>query len=343
VIKPEVVEYGGDAVRTANNPPDIIVGSRVPGVCPELVRSTMYPPGPAVARDDAGTSYAAPKVARIAAAIQHVLPDEPALLYRALIVQSAQWPERAESVLNQLRFPDVAQIADRQALFDRAGRIIQWIGFGIPDVTRATTNTDHRTTLITSGLTDIHARDCHIYQIPIPPDLRGAGDEYDIRIDVTLSYAAQPRRTRRNLRRYLSTWVDWKSSKLGESIDSLRARSLKDESLDGTATDGSVLPWTLGENANHGLIRSARRNSGTVQKDWAVVKSNALPEHFCIAVVGHEGWSHDPDATAQYCLAVTLEIQGQEISIYDPLRVAVEELQAELGDIETEAIVEIEE
>lgn len=342
VIKPEVVEYGGDAVRTANNPPDVIVGSRVPGVCPELVRSTMHPPGPAVARDDAGTSYAAPKVARIAAAIQQVLPDEPALLYRALIVQSAQWPERAESVLNQLRFPDVAQSADRQALLDRAGRIIRWIGFGIPDVTRATTNTDHRTTLITSGLTGIHARECHIYQIPIPQELRGAGDEYDIRIDVTLSYTAQPRRTRRNLRRYLSTWVDWKSSKLGESINSFRGRSLKDESLDDTATDGDVLPWTLHEQADHGLIRSARRNSGTVQKDWAVVKSNALPGHFCIAVVGHEGWSHDPDATAQYCLAVTLEIQGQEISIYDPLRVAVEELEAEIGEVEAEATIEIE-
>jgi hypothetical protein len=84
VIKPEVVAYGGDAVRTATIPPDVAVGSRVPGVCPELVRSTMYPPSPAVARDGAGTSYAAPKVTRIAAAIQETLPDEPALLYPKL-------------------------------------------------------------------------------------------------------------------------------------------------------------------------------------------------------------------------------------------------------------------
>jgi len=40
---------------------------------------------------------------------------------------------------------------------------------------------------------------------------------------------------------------------------------------------------------------------------------------------------------------VTLEIQGQEIAIYDPLRVAVEELQAELGDLEIEAEIEVEE
>lgn len=228
-------------------------------------------------------------------------------------------------------------------MLDQAGRIIQWIGFGRPDAVRATTNSDYRTTFITSGLADIRARECHIYQIPIPAELRGAGDEYDLRIDVTLSYGAQPRRTRRNLRRYLSTWVDWKSNKLGESIDSFRIRCLKEDNQQGGAADGSVLPWTLHEKSDAGHIRSARRNSGTVQKDWAVVKSNALPEHFCIAVVGHEGWNHDPDATAQYCLAVTLEIQGQEITIYDPLRVAIEELQAEIGDIESEATVEVEE
>lgn len=344
VIKPEVVEYGGDAVRTTNNPPDVNVGSRVPGVCPELVRSTMYPPSSAFARDDAGTSYAAPKVARIAAAVQQVLPDEPALLYRALVVQSAQWPDWAESILNQLRSPDARRdAAGRQALLDHAGEIIRWIGFGISDTERATTNTDHRTTLITSGTTPIHARECHVYQIPIPAELRRAGDEFDIRIDVTLSYAAQPRRTRRNLRRYLSTWVDWKSSKLGESLVSFRLRCLREEDQNAAAPDGSVLPWTLHEKDSDGLIRSARRNSGTVQKDWAVVKSNALPEHFCIAVVGHEGWNHDPDATAQYCLAVTLEIQGQEIAIYDPLRVAVEALEAEIGEVEVEATIEVEE
>ena len=344
VIKPEVVEYGGDAVRTGNNPPDVIVGSRVPGVCPELVRSTMYPPSPAFARDDAGTSYAAPKVAHIAAAVQQALPNEPVLLYRALVVQSAQWPEWAEGILSELRSPDVRRDANnRQRLLERAGEIIRWIGFGLPDATRATTNTDHRTTLITSGLAEIHARECHIYQVPIPAELRRSGDEYDIRIDVTLSYAAQPRRTRRNLRRYLSTWVDWKSSKLRESIDSFRIRCLKEEGQDGSAIDGSVLPWTLHEKADAGLVRSARRNSGTVQKDWAVVKSNLLPESFCIAVVGHQGWSRDPDATAQYCLAVTLEIQGQEIPIYDPLRVAVQELEAEIGEVEAEATIEIEE
>jgi hypothetical protein len=95
----------------------------------------------------------------------------------------------------------------------------------------------------------------------------------------------------------------------------------------------------LDSNPNWGTIRDVKRNAGTVQKDWAIVKSNALPEDFCISVVGHKGWSHDPDSTARYALTVSFEVVGKEIDIYEPLRVAVQELQAE---IEAEIEVDVE-
>ena len=229
----------------------------------------------------------------------------------------------------------------REQRLEDASRVIHCIGYGLPDETRATVNDDHRTTFITSGESSIKARECHIFQVPMPPEIRRQGDEYDIRIDVTLSYVAQPRRTRRHLRRYLSTWVDWKTSKLGESLNNFRLGAMKEEEDADAASAGSTLPWALHEKSNDGLIHDAKRNSGTVQKDWAVVKSNTLPDHFCIAVVGHQGWSHDPDSTASYAMAVTFEILGKEIAIYDPLRVAVQELQAEV-EVEVEPEVDVE-
>ncbi len=342
IIKPEVVEYGGDAIHSGTANPDIQIGGRIPAACPELVRSTMFPPGPAYDRDQAGTSFAAPKVTRIAAQLQRLFPGEPALLYRALLVQSARWPTWAESILAELRSPNIRQNpALREQRLEDASRVIHCIGYGLPDETRATVNDDHRTTFITSGESSIKARECHIFQVPMPPEIRRQGDEYDIRIDVTLSYVAQPRRTRRHLRRYLSTWVDWKTSKLGESLNNFRLRAMKEEEDADAASAGSTLPWALHEKSNDGLIHDAKRNSGTVQKDWAVVKSNTLPDHFCIAVVGHQGWSHDPDSTASYAMAVTFEILGKEIAIYDPLRVAVQELQAEV-EVEVEPEVDVE-
>lgn len=341
VVKPEVVEYGGDAVRTDNVPPDIQAGGVVPMACPNLVRSTLHGPGPAADRDTAGTSYATPKVARIAAQVQRVLPAQPALLYRALVVQSAQWPEWAEDLLSRLRNPPPGMTtAEKQALLAVASSAFRCLGFGVPDEARATMNTDHRTTFITSGDTEIHAGECQVYQVPIPAELRQQADEFDIRIDVTLSYVAQPRRTRRNLRRYLSTWVDWTASKLGEGLHDFRVRAMKDALHGEAPLPGSTLPWVLHDKPQHGLIRDFKRNSGTVQKDWAVVRSNSLPDHFCIAVVGHQGWSHDPDSTARYALAVSFEILGGEITIYDPLRAAIAELQAQT-EVEIEAEVEV--
>jgi hypothetical protein len=341
VIKPEVAEYGGDDVRSheGNNTQ---TGAQVAGACPELVRSTAFPPGPAYNKDESGTSFAAPKIARIAAALNRILPDQSALLYRALIVQAARWPVWAEAKIRQ-----IAQLANgeddplKDSLIVEVSDLIRSIGYGIPNEERATSNTDFRVTAITDDSMPIHAGECHVYQVPIPEQLRAQGQEFDVRVDVCLSWVAQPRRTRRNLRRYLSTWVDWKSSKLGEGMKDFCARALKfpEEAAEGIV--GSVLPWTLHKNPDHGFIREVKSSSGTVQKDWAIVKSNMLPDHFCIAVVGHEGWSRDPDSTARYALAVTFEVVGQELAIYEPLKVAIEALEAESGiDLEAEAEIE---
>lgn len=315
VNKPEVVEYGGDYLVTTGRNPSVGWPGCGRSCYPELVRSTLHSPGPALDRDEPGTSYAAPKVARIAAAVQAVLPDQPTLLYRALLVQSARWPVWGASL------PPAKQT-----------QLFRQIGYGLPDLERATTNTEYRVTYITDGVVGITPGSCDIYQIAIPDSLRRPGDEFDVRIDVTLSYAAAPRRTRRNLRRYLSVWADWRSNRLGESLEAFLSRLLKEE--EDVIQEGAGFGWTLEANPRWGKVPDVSRGAGTVCKDWATVKSHQLPENLCIAVRGHKGWSLDPEATASYTMAVTIEVTGQEIPIYETLQVANLELQAEIEAVE---------
>jgi hypothetical protein len=47
-------------------------------------------------------------------------------------------------------------------------------------------------------------------------------------------------------------------------------------------------------------------------------------------VVGHKGWSKNPDSSAKYAIAVSFEIVGREIPTYESIRVEVLRLQAEL-------------
>ena len=303
-IKPEVVEYGGDLVKDESTPPKITYFESV--ICPELVRSTPSG-GPAISSNQVGTSFAAPKVSHIAACLAAELPNENCLLYRALIVQSARWPEWT-----------------RDENIDKLD-IIRQIGYGIPNIDRALGNSANRITLITRGEQRIKAKQAHVYQVKLPEKLLSQGEELEILVEITLSYKAQPRRTRRNRRRYLSTWLDWECSKKGEDPDRFLARILKDDNAPEDSDKGEdPFKWTLGKQGNYGQVKGVSRTAGTLQKDWATVNSYNLREAFCIAVVGHEGWNNDPHADVPYSLVVSFEALETNISIYNPVKNEVE-------------------
>lgn len=302
-IKPDVVEYGGTWVKNKEGA-DIRL-TTPPDVCPELLR--VAPDGNAYAKDVIGTSFSTPKVAYVAAEIQRILPDSPALLYRALIAQSARWP----SVYTQS--PDV---------------VLRYIGYGIPDVRRAVENNDYRITLITAKQMELNAGQAHIFKIPIPEELVSVGEDYDVLVEITLSYAAKPRNTRRTIRRYLSTWLDWRCSKIGEKIEAFTERIFE---TGAAVEDDGNFNWVIGEQSNHGQADDFSRTFSTLQKDWALIKSNQLTDDFCIAVRGHRGW--DESSPAKYSLVVSFEAINQDIEIYDRIRTLVE---IEIDNIEQE-------
>jgi hypothetical protein len=294
-IKPEVVEYGGDFVTDEGSPPLLTTPE---AVCLDLVRSTLYG-GPLASRDGIGTSFAAPKVAHIAACLAAELPNESCLLYRALIVQSARFPSWVES-----------------ENFDLYSAI-RLLGYGIPNLDRALGGSSNRITLIARGERTIVARQVHVYEVSLPTELRSPGEDQDIRVEVTLSYKAQPRRTRRARRKYLSTWLDWDCSKKGEVPERFRDRLLDEyDAPSDIEKEGKRFNWVLDKRKNWGQARNVSRQEGTLQKDWTIVKSYDLRESFCIAVVGHEGWNNDPEASVPYALVVSFEAVNMNIPLY---------------------------
>lgn len=207
VVKPEVVEIGGDFIYSKNPPHQV---RQHQDVSIELLNSTMHG-APAYSKDGAGTSFAAPKVAHIAAHLQNLFPNASPLLYRALTVHSARWPDWAENEANK-------------------DKILKLVGYGLPSVERATSNSERRVTLITPYAELIPSKQLHLYIIRIPDEVRNAALEARIRIDVTLAYTALPRRTRARRTGYLETWLDWESSKLSEPRDVFLTRMQKGNS-----------------------------------------------------------------------------------------------------------------
>lgn len=308
MIKPDVVEFGGDLIVEKAAARNITTHE---DTSPELVKSGVG----AVGKDDVGTSFAAPKVSHIAGTLQKEFPAEGALMYRALIAQSARHPNET------FKNPTL--------------NLIRSLGYGIPNLSRATTNTKDRITFITNG--SIAAKQAHVYKISIPKEVKRPGFDYDVLVEVTLSYYANPRRTRKGTRSYLSTWLDWDSAKLGETQDMFKDRIIKEMDADvkPTADAGGGINWKIKNKIDNG-VDGVRKQDGTLQKDWAILKSNQLPDEFCIAVVGHKGWETKISSEVPYALTISFEVLNaeNEIELYQLV-------QAVNIEVEVEAAIQV--
>jgi hypothetical protein len=299
-IKPDVVEYGGGLILSKNGINTVKVNNET-GV--ELIRSTLNGGG-AYSTDSVGTSFSTPKVTHIVAQLKKLYPDEGINLLRALVVQGARLPN------NHFLNPTTESL--------------RHFGYGIPSLERVTKNTEQRISFYTTR--EIKAEDGHIYSLKIPERLRNQGDEYDILIEVTLAYTAKVRRTRQKMKSYLSTWLDWETSKIDESLDNFRDYVLKEIDNEETMYDSEArkghgtFQWKIRERSDWGEVSGIKRSDSTVQKDWTIIESNQIPEEISFCVKGHKGWDKNKEAVP-YAFVVSIEVLNANISIYEEIRI----------------------
>lgn len=296
-IKPEVVEYGGALKRTKDNS----YRTSNNGTSIELINSTLDGSS-AYSDDNIGTSFAAPKVAYIVGELKKLYPEENINLIRALVVQGARLPK------NLFKAPSLD--------------VIRYYGYGIPNLDRVTKNTEQRITFYSTN--QISAEQGQIYSLKIPEFLREPENDYDILLEVTLAYTAKVRRTRQKTKSYLSTWLDWTSSKLNESYDKFKDFALKVIENQSTEYDKEqrsgldTIKWKIHNRSNYG-VKGLNRNNSTLQKDWAIIKSYDLPEELSFVVSGHKGWEKNKEEIP-YALTISLEVLGENIPIYEEIR-----------------------
>ncbi|MBO6271856.1 S8 family serine peptidase, partial [bacterium] len=306
-VKPEVVEIGGGlAIDESNNVRSIEETSI------DLIRKS--PEGPSHAKDEVGTSYSTPIVSNLAAMIQKEFPKCSPLLYKTLIVHSAQWPD----------FINPDNLDNEQML-----NVIRSYGYGIPNKNKALQNNPYKITFITNGSMKLNSQDARIHYIPIPESIRSPEYSKDIKITVTLCYTSKPRRTRLYKRGYLSTWLDWISIKKDELPE-----DFEDRIFDRDKNDNKNFKWMIDNNPQWGQIKGLKRSDSATQKDWTYLKSYELEKYFAIAVRSHKGWDNDPYSVANYSLAVTIEAINNDIPIYSEISNAVK------LDIEAETQIE---
>ncbi len=303
-IKPDVVEFGGDYIINKESA-EI---KTVEEICPELVYSTLHGAS-STGKDSVGTSFSAPKVSSLLAKLISEHPDEESQMYRALVIQSARLPDHCFENPSTTDF--------------------QYFGYGIPNENRALFNSKNRITFIQSG--GVEPKKADIYNIVIPPEIRGEGREFRILVEITLAFTSKTRLTRKGSHSYLANWLDWRSSKYNESFTSFRNRTIEeiDEEELSEIEDNASIQWIIRENPRYSN-NEINRNNSTVQKSWAIIDPHQFAEEFSLAVVGHCGWDKSQDERIQYSICVSFEAIDTEIGIYNLLSEAQIEVEQEI-------------
>ena len=307
-IKPDIVEFGGGLIQSKNGINSIRENEIT---STELIRSTLHG-GNAYGKDTVGTSFATPKVSHIVAQLLKIYPDEDISLIKSLVVQGSRLPN--DFFLNP------------------TNRSIKHFGYGLPSIERVTNNNEQRITFYNTD--SIAAEEGKIYSLKIPESLRNQADEYDVLIEVTLSYTAKVRRTRQKTKSYLATWLDWTSSYLGESQENFTKRVVKEienkEIQTPESVERDIIPWKIRENKDWGTVEGFSRNNSTVQKDWAIIKSYDLPEELSFSVRGHKSWDKNFEPVP-FAIVVSVEVLNENIDVYESIRIENEiELPVEI-------------
>ena len=291
-IKPEVVEEGGNWYT--NDAGGIVTTAQHTDVA---VANSAFARDGRIVKFVTGTSFAAAKVSNLAGLIQRQIPNASPDLIRALIVNSASWPERLGSIDETVRL---------------------W-GYGVPNRERALLAQGPRSLIVIEDVIQIgHAQ---IFRIPFPHDLFEDNPELVIRVSVTLSYRAPVRKSNR---KYRGTVLEWMFSKRDESLAqfSRRCSTIPETELMGE-DDEPDLPqgdwgWRIG---------TRRRTRGTAQKDWFEAAADQFPDELIFAVLGRRGWlsksRQDEGFRQRYAIAVSIEVIGAAIPIHERIEAMV--------------------
>lgn len=254
--------------------------------------------------------------------------------YRALIIQSARWPEpiRRKLIGRGKKWktgPKSEKI-----------RLLRQFGFGVPNIDAAIASAKNDFAMIAQGEIQPYAmgagaavyNEVHFYDLPWPKTaLADLGDQ-PVTLKVTLSYFIEPNLTGKGATRpetYRSFGLRFALKKRNESEEDFRARlsqlkadadiEINEDSWDLDDEDGGEEKDDAGSNW---LLGPKAVSAGSLHCDIWRGKAGDLVNHDSIAVHPAPGWwkSHlgkgRQTDSGRYALVLSIAAEGTEVDLY---------------------------
>jgi hypothetical protein len=312
MIKPDLVDFGGDLVidgtRVIHNEAGVSILTLA-----KHSTSSMF-------RAYCGTSFAAPRVANMAAQLFTQFPNATSNLIRALIVNSAILPNEIPDSLQQGRKKDTKQL----------NKQLQIYGYGQPDLFRAKYSAENYVVLIEDD-GQIPVGSFQIYEIPPLPEeyLKTEGDRI---LSITLAFDPPTRPTRGDS--YLGVTMEFnlfknvdKESIKNTFVNATKAKD-KDKGMsieDFTEISLTDLKKKHGSGVSVDLFPGSNlRKKGCVQKGQVKISSRATgynQQPLYLVVSCSRKWARQGEIDVQrYALVVSIDHSNPEVDLYNQLR-----------------------
>ncbi|MCA3699966.1 MAG: S8 family peptidase [Brevundimonas sp.] len=284
--------------------------------------------------------------------LKAALPDLWPETYRALMVQSARWPQPVRSLL-------VANGAGWKVGKGEAQQILRKIGYGVPDFEAATRSARNALTFLAQAEIQPYATGkdgrtgvfnaVDFYDLPWPHEALLALGDAPVILRVTLSYFVEPNLSGKAATRpdtYRSYGLRFAMKKRNESDDDFRGRlsrlasdgqelaenengELEELELIMEATVAADEAAEAGKESSSWLLGSKAISAGSLHSDLWRGKASDLAAHDHIAVHPVGGWwkSHigqkRQNDQCRYALVISIEADELDVDLYSEAQAQV--------------------
>lgn len=283
------------------------------------------------------TSAAAGMAGNFVGRLQAARPDLWPETHRALIVDSARWPEPIRKTFigkgAHWKTGKAATKAKKQAM-------LREFGYGVPDIDRAILSAQNDATLVaqaqiqpfaigTDGRTGVF-NEMHFYDLPWPKTALEQLENEIVMMKVSLSYFIEPNLTGKAATRpdtYRSFGLRFDMKKRTETSARFRSRISASQAKDGTEADGETSCWLLGPKAIQ---------AGSLHCDLWRGRAIDLAGHDAIAVYPVGGWwkyhvgQKRVADKARYALVISISAPGQQVDLYSEITTLVDAKEIEV-------------
>lgn len=297
MIKPELVEYGGNLILSEQyNRLIEDIGGKIAVLNNKTTNEIM--------KYDYGTSFSAPKVAHLAGKISNKFPQKSANFIKNMLLVGADYPFLPEK--------DFYNVSDNKKSLQTH---LSLSGYGLSNFDRAINSFDNRTVLWDEG--QIGLNQIKVYSLQLPDIF--FREEGKKKITVVLTFNPETRLTRGDS--YLGNRMEF------HLFHSVNPQILIEKYGEiNETTEQSGVPEDIKKCEIDFFPGGNTRKAGCHQKAWKEYKrepKNRPATPISLVLLNFNKWINDETKIQDYCISVTFEHE-KEIKLYNEIKANIQ-------------------